>query len=158
MILRPRGCSEAPVRGMSFLGLPDISTASLLRERGVALALTALVAAQVGAVSSGLGGWPCPFLGATGLPCPGCGLTRAALALARGELGASLAAHAFAPVLVLALAALAVAALLPRPQREAFAALAERVERRTRASAFVMAALLLYWLARLMFLPGVSGR
>ena len=143
---------------MPFLGLPDITPASLLRERGVALALAAVAAAQIGAVSSGLGGWPCPVRALLGIPCPGCGLTHASVALVRGEWGESLTAHAFAPVLVFALAALAVAALLPRRQREAFAALAERLERRTRASAFVMAALLLYWSARLLFLPGAFGR
>ena len=143
---------------MSFLRLPDIPLASLLRERGVTLALTAIAAVQIGSVSAGIGGWPCPVRSLLGIPCPGCGLTHASVAFVRGEWGESLAAHAFAPVLVFALAALAVAALLPRRQREAFAALAERVERRTRASAFVMAALLLYWSARLLFLPGAFGR
>jgi hypothetical protein len=138
--------------------LPDTPASTLLRERGVALGLTALAAAQIGAVSAGVGGWPCPFLCATGLPCPGCGLTRASLARARGEWGESLAAHAFAPVLVVALVAIAVAALLPRRQREAFAEAAERLERRTRASAFLLAALLLYWSARLLFVPGAFNR
>ena len=138
---------------MSLPALSDITTASLLRDRRVALALTALAAAQVGAVWAGVGGWPCPVRGATGLPCPGCGLTRGAVALARGQWGESLAAHAFAPVLLICLAACAVAALLPRRQREAFVGVAERVERRTRASAFLLAALLLYWLVRLIFLP-----
>jgi Protein of unknown function (DUF2752) len=143
---------------MPFLGLLDITASSLLRERGVALALTALAAAQLGAVAAGVGGWPCPFLGATGLPCPGCGLTRAALALARGEVGASLATHAFAPVLLASVAAFAAAAILPRRQRVAFVGFAERLERRTRASALLLAALLLYWLVRLLFLPGAFSR
>jgi hypothetical protein len=143
---------------MPFLGLPDSTPASLLlRDRRVALALTAFAAVQLGAVASGVGGWPCAFRGATGLPCPGCGLTRAFVALARGEWGASLAAHAFAPVFAVLLVAVSVAALLPRRRREAFAALAERWERRTRASALLLAALLLYWLARLLFLPGAFG-
>ena len=139
---------------MSLPGLTDISTATLLRDRRVPLAVTALAAAQVAAVWAGVGGWPCPVLGATGLPCPGCGLTRGAVALARGRWGESLAAHAFAPVLLACLAALAVAAVLPRRQREVFAGLAERLERRTRASAFLLGALLLYWVVRLIFLPG----
>jgi hypothetical protein len=143
---------------MSFLGLPDISPATLLGDRRVALVVTALAAAQLGGVAAGVGGWPCPFLGATGLPCPGCGLTRATLALARGDLGASLSAHAFAPVLLFSLAAFAVAAFLPQRQRESFAGFAERLERRTRASALLLAALLLYWLVRLMFLPGAFNR
>lgn len=139
---------------MPLPGLPDISTASLLRDRRVTLALTALAAAQVWAVWAGVGGWPCPVRCATGLPCPGCGLTRGAVALARGRWGESLAAHAFAPVLVVFVAACAFAALMPRRQREAFAGLAERLERRTRASAFLLAALILYWLARLLFPHG----
>lgn len=143
---------------MPFRGLSDISPASLLRERRVALVVTALATAQLGAVWAGVGGWPCPVLNATGVPCPGCGLTRASIAFARGEWGESLSAHAFAPVLLLALAAFAAAALLPRRQRETFAALAERLERRTRASALLLAALLLYWLCRLPFLPGAFSR
>jgi hypothetical protein len=139
---------------MSLPALSDISTASLLRDRRVPLALTALAAAQVWAVWAGAGGWPCPVRGATGVPCPGCGLTRGAVALARGQWGESFAAHAFAPLLLVFLAACAFAALLPRRQRETFAGVAERVERRTRASAFLLAALLLYWLVRLIFLPG----
>lgn len=138
--------------------LPYISTASLLRDRRVPLALTALAAAQVGAVWAGVGGWPCPLRCATGLPCPGCGLTRGAVALARGEWAESLTAHAFAPVLMVFLAACAFAALLPRRQRETFAGLAERVERRTRASVFLLAAFLLYWSARVLFLTGDFGR
>jgi len=143
---------------MPFPGLPDITTASLLRDRRVALVVTGLAALQIGAVAAGVGGWPCPFKSLTGVPCPGCGLTRAAVALVRGEWGQSLATHAFAPVLFLALAAFAVAAFLPRRQREAFAGVAERLERRTRASAFLLAALLLYWIVRVLFLPGVFNR
>ncbi|HEX8502074.1 MAG TPA: DUF2752 domain-containing protein [Pyrinomonadaceae bacterium] len=143
---------------MPFLGLPDISPASLLRNRWVSLGVTAAAAAQIGAVWAGVGGWPCPVLGLTGVPCPGCGLTRAAVALARGRWGESLATHAFAPLLLLALAAFAAAALLPRRQRDAFAAAAERLERRTRATAVLLAALLLYWSARVLFVPGAFGR
>ncbi|MEM1418084.1 MAG: DUF2752 domain-containing protein [Myxococcota bacterium] len=35
----------------------------------------------------------CVFRAATGLPCPGCGLTRASLALLRLDLGAAWSAH-----------------------------------------------------------------
>ncbi len=143
---------------MPLLGLPDFSPASLLRDRRVALVVTGLAAAQLAAVAAGAGGWPCPVRSLAGVPCPGCGLTRATLALVRGEWGESLAAHAFAPVLLLGLAAFAAAALLPRRQRYAFAAAAERLERRTRAAVFLAAALLLYWSARVLFLPGAFGR
>ena len=43
----------------------------------------------------------CAFRRLTGTPCPGCGLTRATAALARGELLAALRLHLFAPLLLL---------------------------------------------------------
>ncbi|MDX1502074.1 MAG: DUF2752 domain-containing protein [Thermoanaerobaculia bacterium] len=41
----------------------------------------------------------CLFRRATGVPCPGCGLTRAFVAMAGGELGAAVALHPLAPLL-----------------------------------------------------------
>jgi hypothetical protein len=43
----------------------------------------------------------CLFRRTVGLPCPSCGLTRAFLSLARGELGTAFAFHPFAPLLAL---------------------------------------------------------
>jgi hypothetical protein len=137
---------------------PDVALSSLLRDRRVSLGVTALAAAQVAAVSAGVGGWPCPLKSALGIPCPGCGLTRASVALLRGEFAAAFSYHAFAPLLLLGLAAFAVAGVLPAAQRDAFAGLAWRVERHTRAAYVVLAALLLYWSARLLFLPGAFNR
>jgi hypothetical protein len=133
---------------------PDITLASLLRDRRVALGVTALAAAQVVAVATGAGGWPCLMKSALGIPCPGCGLTRASVALLRGDFAAAFSLHAFAPVLLLGLAAFAVAGFLPRARREAFAGAVARFERRTRAAYVLAAALLLYWSVRLLFLPG----
>ena len=52
----------------------------------------------------GLPGGPlytvCAFRRLTGIPCPGCGLTRAMAALARGELLLALHFHPFAPLLI----------------------------------------------------------
>ena len=59
-------------------------------------------------------GIPCPFHAVTGLHCPGCGMTRAAALLLRGDV-AGAAAHnvLLFPVLVIAVAAWA-GAVLPR--------------------------------------------
>jgi hypothetical protein len=49
----------------------------------------------------------CPFKVATGLPCPGCGMTRSAVALLHGDFGASLYYHPLGVVIVLAAVAVA---------------------------------------------------
>jgi hypothetical protein len=139
-------------------GRPDTALASLLRDRRVSLGVTALAAAQVACVAAGVGGWPCPLKAATGIPCPGCGLTRASVSLLRGDFAASFGAHAFAPLLLVGLVALAVSGLLPAAGREAFASLVARFERRTKAAYVVLGALLLYWSVRLLFLPGSFPR
>ena len=133
---------------------PDITLASLLRDRRVSLGVTAAAVAQVAAVSAGVGGWPCPLKWALGIPCPGCGLTRASVALLKGDFATAFGLHAFAPVLLLGLAAFAVAVLLPAARREAFAGVVARFERRTRAAYVLFAAMLLYWSVRLFFMPG----
>lgn len=46
----------------------------------------------------------CPFALCTGTACPGCGMTRAASALVRGDLGAALSLHPLVPLIVLQLA------------------------------------------------------
>ncbi len=43
---------------------------------------------------------PCPFAALTSLPCPGCGLSRAARQLLAGELDAALALHPLSPLVV----------------------------------------------------------
>lgn len=48
----------------------------------------------------------CAFRRVTGIPCPGCGMTRAMAALARGELVAALHLHPFAPLVLAQAAAL----------------------------------------------------
>jgi hypothetical protein len=79
--------------------------------RGGRAARLALIA-SVPAVLLAAGLWPCPFAALTGLPCPGCGLTRAALAMLRGDLGAALSLHPLSPLVVpLALGASAWAGL-----------------------------------------------
>lgn len=61
---------------------------ALLRRTGFVLALGGVFALIA---HSGL---PfCPMAGVLGIPCPGCGLTRATLALAHGELHHAVALH-----------------------------------------------------------------
>jgi Protein of unknown function (DUF2752) len=135
-----------PVRFPAVLG-------PVLAQRGLAAGLALACAAQVALTALGLPGWPCPFRQATGLPCPGCGLSRAVAALMRGDWGQAMASHAFAPLAAAAAVALAVAALLPGDARRRLAAGVEAVERKTGLSLVLGAGTVLYWLARFLYTP-----
>jgi len=83
---------------------------ALVLRAGVALALGATLASGLLRVLCGvdllehLAFFPaCPFHAASGLPCPGCGMTRAFLLLGQLRIGAALAAHPLAPGLLLAM-------------------------------------------------------
>lgn len=61
----------------------------------------------------------CPFRLLTGLPCPGCGLTRSWVHALHGDIGASLAAHPFGlPLLILVLVLAVVLGVRRRQHRE----------------------------------------
>ncbi len=68
-------------------------TARLKRGSSVALALGALAGLFVVGVT------PCPVAGLLGLPCPGCGLTRASVAMLHGDWALMLRWHPLAPLL-----------------------------------------------------------
>jgi hypothetical protein len=119
----------------------------------VALALSALAAAQVALTRAGLPAWPCPVLHALGIPCPGCGLSRASAELLRGDFAAAIHLHAFAPLLPFVLLLVGCAGALPEGPRRALLSGLERVERRTGVTTALAAGLVCYWLARLTFTP-----
>lgn len=54
----------------------------------------------------GEGGPGCPFLAATGVHCPFCGMTRGTIALGHGDLHAALGFHPLAPVVLVVVLAL----------------------------------------------------
>jgi hypothetical protein len=132
--------------------------ASLLRRRRLAVVISGIALLQTALVRAGLPSWPCPVAHTLGLPCPGCGLTRAAIALLKGDWRTAFALHAYAPMLLLALALCGCASLLPARPRERFVNGVAAIERRTGVTAFLLIGLIGYWLARLLFVPSAFAR
>jgi Protein of unknown function (DUF2752) len=124
--------------------------ATILRDRRFGVVLIGALGIHGLLALLGLPGWQCPLLRLTGVPCPGCGLTRACLLLVRGELQASIRFHAFAPVFLVLIAILIVGTLLPRTVAEPFINKAEELERQTGITIAILGGLILYWLVRLL--------
>lgn len=124
----------------------------VLRDRKLAGIFTGVALVQVGLVFYGFPGWPCPFLHATGIPCPGCGLSRAMVFLLQGEWSQSIRFHAFAPLLVVGLVMVACMALIPEFPRTRFLRRFESFERQTGITGFLLIGLIVYWVARLVFM------
>jgi hypothetical protein len=135
----------------SKLSIPVL--APLLRERMMTVIITLTALVVLGLYYFRLPGWSCPFLTLTGIPCPGCGMTRALSALIRGDWDTSFKMHAFAPVVLAALVLVFVTTLLPARARQALISHVEKLERRTGLTALFLAAFFVYWLARLFFHP-----
>lgn len=94
--------------------LRSLNDSDLARFFLVALLLAGLYSAWSGAAPEELAFVPCPFRLVTDIPCPGCGMTRSSIALARGDFAAAWKHHPFAYGLV----GLAVGvALFPAAQR-----------------------------------------
>ena len=124
----------------------------LLRDRKFTVAVAGAVGVQIALVSLSLPGWECPFFRVTGIPCPGCGLTRAVILLLKGDLQASLRFHAFAPIVLLTAVALVLVLLLPRSITQPAISKMEMLEQQTGLTVIILVGLILYWLARLLFL------
>ncbi len=123
-------------------------TPSLL-DRRTALIVCGVAAVHLGLTAAGLPTWVCPFQAALGLPCPGCGLSRATLALLAGDWKRAVHLHAFAPLVVLGLPVLAALAILPSERRARVAARWSAIDRHWHLGWLLLATLLAYWIYRL---------
>jgi hypothetical protein len=122
---------------------------SLLENRREGLVIVGAGALHLGLSLAGLPGWGCPILAATGIPCPGCGLTRASMELIRGDFVSSFHTHAFAPLFLFALLLMVVTLVLPEEQRVNVIAKITRLETRSGVMAWVLFFLMFYWAIRL---------
>lgn len=118
------------------------------------LGLWGLAGLQFTLLWLGLPGWPCPVLQSVGIPCPGCGLTRATALLLRGDFQSSINFHAFAPVFLIGMGLAGIAAVLPQKTSEPLIDSLEVIDQRTGFTVIILVGLILYWLARLLLLRG----
>jgi hypothetical protein len=152
-LIRPSGIAAPASPRAPLAARPSAagwSLAELIESRGLAWTLLLCGAAQATLVSAGWPGWPCPVQQGLGLPCPGCGLSRALAALLRGEWQAALAIHPFVFLLLLFFAFVAVGALAPAALARKVAATLRVVEKRTRFTFVITTAFLVYGLLRLL--------
>jgi hypothetical protein len=120
-----------------------------LESRALALMIVGCAVTQTLLVFFGLPSWQCPIRAATGVPCPGCGLSSAMVLLFRGRWLESLERHAFAPIFLLAFVLLGVASVLPAAWHQKIVNVMSRAERQTGFAVIVLLALVGYWGIRL---------
>lgn len=95
------------------------------------VALLGLGALLLGCTAAGIQLFVCPLRALTGVPCPGCGLTRGMVALLRGDVRAALTFHPFVPLFGLGLVLVVLAAALPEGPRGRLLRGVRRLESRT---------------------------
>jgi hypothetical protein len=122
---------------------------SLLENRAELGAIVGFGAVHLGMNLLGLPFWRCPILAATGVPCPGCGLTKASLELFHGDFAASIQTHAFAPIFLIAFFIMVLVFILPSRPRLQIIEFVSRLETRNAIAGWVLSALMFYWAARL---------
>jgi hypothetical protein len=124
----------------------------MLAHRQTSAVIFGAAVLHAGLTMAGLPSWSCPFLDLFGIPCPGCGLSRAITALIRGDWQTSFTFHLFAPFFLLALVLMAWVTFLPGAQRQWLTSHVEVIERRSGIVAILLIGLVVYWLARFLIL------
>ena len=93
--------------------------------------------------------WICPFPPVTGLPCPGCGVTRGLSALIDGRFAEAVALHPFVPLFALAWFLPLFVVVLPGPARKALITGVQWVERETALPGILLLLFAAYGLTRM---------
>lgn len=128
--------------------------ASALRERAVCIGMVVTGLVLVAGNALGWHLWVCVFHEVTGLPCPGCGLTRGMTAFARGDVQQALHWHPFTPVFAFGAVLTLVVTLLPATRREQWLNTIARIEARTGITFVLLIALMAFGLWRMTKGPG----
>ena len=145
--------SSTSVRGLQATPERHVFLTHLLSNRVLSFLLAAAGTGQVVAGVWHLPGMPCPVARLFGIPCPGCGASRACGALLRGHWREAFWLHAFAPMFLLSVGLFWAAVLFPRRARIKLTQSMERLESRTAIPTLLLVVVVLYWLLRLLYAP-----
>ena len=126
--------------------------ASLLMNRTETALIFGAGVVHAGLVIAGLPAWECPIRAVTGVPCPGCGLSRAISALVHGDYRTAMSLHIFAPLFLLAFALMGIVLVLPELPRKRVIDMVRVVEQQTGIVVLLLIGLMVYWGLRLFWL------
>ena len=121
----------------------------LMRHRWVSALLATAAFLMLTLTAAGITTWQCPLRLTLGVPCPGCGLTRAIVLLVQGHWQAAISLHAFAPVVLAIGILLAVGSVMPERPRKKMVGQITDFERRTGITALLILRALIYWVLRI---------
>ena len=128
---------------------------SLIEKRPICLSVAGSLGVHFTLVSFGLPAWPCPIRYGLGIPCPGCGLSRAILLLLNGNWQQALIVHGFAPLAIVGMFFIVGTGILPDACRHPLVNQLKRLEKQTGITAWLLLALIAYWLIRLLIFPKI---
>ena len=123
--------------------------ASLMRSRRNCLLIPMVFIVPGAFYLFGITIWQCPMHQAFGLPCPGCGMTRAFEAGLYGRIEQVLSYHPLSPLMMLLLVLLLLAAVLPERPRQTMIRVTERVEHACSPAVWLLIAFLALFISRL---------
>lgn len=121
----------------------------VLQSRRITALLSFVALMQIGLAGAGLHGWACPIQASLGVPCPGCGLSRAMAALLFGQWHLAIMMHPFAPGFLAGILLLALMSLLPGGIRARAVRTIDAVERRTGFFICIVIGLGVHWSLRI---------
>lgn len=124
----------------------------LMQRRRVIALLAIAVIAMMALTAARVSTWQCPLRSTLGIICPGCGLTRAMVLFIQGRWQASIALHAFAPLVVASGILLVAGSAVPAGLQQKMVARIADFERRTGIAALLVLSALIYWLIRIFHL------
>jgi hypothetical protein len=121
----------------------------LMRRRWVIAMLATAVFLMLILTAAGVSTWQCPLRSTLGIPCPGCGLTRAMVLFVQGHWQASICLHAFAPIVLAIGILLATGSAMPQRLQQSMVAHVTDFEKRTGITALLIISALIYGVLRI---------